>query len=257
MKQRLCGGGTSEAISFNSRIALLSLAMTSTVFYFFILAAAGCSNSDSLKIPDAFYFPLRTGNFQIYQVSETDILQLTCGDGGQTVKNYQLKVLMIDSIKNSDGSYSYTIHRFTRPDSTQAWKDLDTWSARKNASELIVNEGNTPFVRFVFPITNNGKWNGNKYNDLGTEDYTSSANGKPYTLNTGKKFANTFTVTQSDNHDLFVYQDKRMEVYAVSVGLVYKSIVQLHYFTDSQCYGQQKVKSGILYEQTLISDGHE
>src|SRR5579859_4226818 len=97
-----------------------------SIIYFFALAFIGCS-SDKVTISDQSYFPLRVGNYQIYQVNETDILQLTCGTGGQTIKNYQLKTLVIDSAKNTEGDYTYTIHRYTRPDETQPWTDLDTW----------------------------------------------------------------------------------------------------------------------------------
>jgi hypothetical protein len=228
------------------------------IFCFVIMAVSGCTSSDVVRISDQSYFPLRTGNYQIYQVSETDILQTTCGTGGKTLSNYQLKVIVTDSAKNQSGGLTYTLHRFTRPDSTQAWAPLDTWTAAVNSNQVIVNESNIIYVPFVFPLANNTTWDGNLYNDLKEVDsiYTMTRLGQPYTLSSGKKFQNTFTVVQSNNMDSIVYLDNRLEVYAPSVGLIYKSTIQLNWFTDPAC-GLYEVKSGIIYYQSLLSYGHQ
>lgn len=216
----------------------------------------GCSYSDAVRIPDQLYFPLRVGNYQIYRVDETDIQHSSCNDTNLPSKSYELKVLIYDSLKNAEGGYSYLIHRYTRPDSTQTWSDLDTWSARVTANQVIVNEGNTSYAKLIFPLVNNSKWNGNQYNNLAEEEYILKNFNQSYQLSNGKKYTTTLTVEQSDNQDFFVYQDKRLEVYAVSVGLIYKETTQLTYFQEP-CYGQQKVKTGIVYFQTLKNYGRE
>src|SRR5882762_10342338 len=122
------------------------------VVYWFSVLLVGCSSSDSPQISDQSYFPLRVGNFWIYQINETGILRLVCTGNGQTVKNYQLKELISDSLKNSEGGYTYTIHRYTRPDSTQPWGDLNTWTTRTNSNQVIVSESNIPYVKFIYPL---------------------------------------------------------------------------------------------------------
>lgn len=216
----------------------------------------GCSYSDAIRISDQSYFPVRVGNYQIYQVTETDIQHFSCGDSSEPTKIYELKVLVFDSVKNAEGGYTYLIHRYTRSDSTQSWTDLDTWSARVSSNQVIVNEGNTSYVKLVFPLANNGKWNANLYNNLGAEYDTLRNLGKPYQLNNGKKYSSSLTVMQADNRDFFVFQDKRFEVYAPLVGLIYKESTQLTYLQGT-CYGQQQVASGVIYFQTLKTTGHE
>ena len=154
------------------------------------------------------------------------------------------------------GGYSYNIHRYTRPDDTQAWTDLDTWSARVTNNQVIVNEGNTSFLKFSFPLNATSKWNGNQYNNLPREDYSIHNLGMSYQLENGNKYSPTLTVLQSDNQDFFVYQDKRIEVYAATIGLIYKETTQLTYFQEP-CYGSQTVKTGITYTQELKSYGRE
>lgn len=217
----------------------------------------GCSGSDVVRISDLSYFPLRVGFYQIYQVNETNIQHNSCSDTSQPpTKTYDLKVLTYDSSKNSEGSYTYLIHRYTRNDSTQAWADLDTWSARITDNQVIVSEGNTSYVRLFFPLAENGKWNANSYNNLGADYDTLRNFGKPYQLSNGKKYSTTVTIRQADNRDFFVNQDKRFEVYAPSAGLIYKEKTHLTYLQGA-CYGQQMVGSGIIYIQTLKSTGHE
>ena len=227
-----------------------------SIFCAMLMMLDGCSYSDVMRIPDQLYFPLRVRNYQIYQVNETDIQHSSCNDNSLPSKSYQLKVLIYDSLKNAEGSYTYNIHRYTLPDSTQAWADLDTWSARVTTNQVIVNEGNTSYVKLIFPLTNNSKWNGNQYNNLVEEDYVLKNFNQAYQLSNGKKYTTSLTVEQSDNQDFFVFQDKRLEVYAASVGLIYKETTQLTYFQDP-CYGQQKVKTGIIYAQTLKTYGRE
>jgi hypothetical protein len=222
-----------------------------------LLLLVGCSSSD-IQISDQSYFPLRVGNFRIYKVNETDIQRLTCTDNGVTVTNYQLKELVTDSVKNAEGGYTYTIHRYTRPDTTQAWADLDTWTARNSGSQVVVNESNIPVVKFVFPLVEKSVWNVNFYNDSGAIYDTLRNLHKPYTLSTGTNFQNTFS-SRRDNGEYIIYHDKDIEVYAPSIGLIYEDLEQLHYFDNSSypCYAQQVAKSGIIYFKTLISYGRQ
>jgi len=230
----------------------------SFVVFWFSILLSGCSSSSEVPISDQSYFPLRVGDVRIYQVSETDIQRLVCTGNGETLKNYQLKELITDSIKNSEGGYSYTIHRYTRPDSTKPWVDLDSWAARKNSNHVVVNEGNVSYVKFTFPLVNNAVWNTNLYSNLG-KDYDTLKNfHHSYTLASGVKFQNTFSA-QRDSGEFIIYFDRRREVYAPSTGLIEKEIKQLSYFNspNDPCFGNQVVKTGIIYLQSLISYGHQ
>jgi len=216
----------------------------------------GCSVSGGVHIADQAYFPLRVGNYLIYEVTETNIEHIDCNDTSLSPKIYELKVFIYDSVKNAESGYTYNIHRYTRTDDTQAWADLDTWSARVTSNQVVVNEGNTAFVKFSLPLASNSKWNGNQYNNLPEEDCSIQNFKQPYQLENGNKYSSAFTVVQSDNQDFFVYQDKRIEVYAASIGLIYKETTQLTYIQDP-CYGEQKVKTGLIYKQQLKSYGRE
>jgi hypothetical protein len=228
------------------------------VVYWFSVLLIGCSSSDTPQISDQSYFPLQVGNFWIYQIKRTDILRLTCNVNGETLSSYQLKELISDSVKNTEGSYTYTIHRYTRPDSTKSWVDLDTWTSRINNSQVIVNESNIPYVKFIYPLMEKTVWNINSYNNMEVTYDTLKNLRQPYTLANGTKIQNTFTARR-DNGEFIISHEKEVEVYASTIGLVYKESEELNYFnnTNDPCYGQQVVKNGSIYIQSLISYGRQ
>ena len=236
----------------------ISVLMRKNVAYWFSVLLIGCSSSDAPQISDQSYFPLRVGNFWVYQVNNTDILRLTCNGKGETISSYQLKELISDSTKNTEGGYTYTIHRYTRSDSTKPWSDLDTWTTRTNNNQVIVNEGNIPYVKFIYPLVEKMVWNINSYNNEQATYDTLKNLRQPYTLVNGKKIQNTITARR-DNGEFIISHVKEVEVYASTIGLIYKEREELNYFnnTNDPCYAQQVAKNGNIYIQSLISYGRQ
>ncbi|MEQ1585557.1 MAG: hypothetical protein ABL895_06750 [Cyclobacteriaceae bacterium] len=232
--------------------------MRSGCFLFILIAAlAACSSEDPVN-PDTGlnYFPLKTGESWIYQVEETLINQSI-----ESVINYDLRVTVTDSTKNSSGGYTYILHRETKASGTNPWQPLDTWSASLLTNQMTQNESNTVFVKLIFPPASGLKWNGNQYNNLpdngnvfngkDSETYQVTDFDKSLTLDTGLEYPKTLTVIQNNFTDGIVGRDERSEVYALDVGLIYKEVIQLEYCTTPSCLGQQKVDKGVIYRQTL------
>lgn len=194
------------------------------------------------------YFPLQVGSVWTYAVEETLYSEVTAPQNGK----YQLKLTVTDSVKNSAGSYSYIVVRAKKNDGDVSWTSLDTWSIRKDDREVVVNEGNTPFKKLMFPVRNGLVWNGNEYNTLGEDEYVIKSVELTEPIN-GMTFDNTIQVEQERNEDFIVFLDERDEVYAKGFGLVRQSIKQLNYCSTEDCIGQQKIKSGKVYLQVLLS----
>lgn len=226
----------------------------------FICEAAwvlGCSNPDVVPLNPESYFPLRVGDYRVYQVTTTSYNQLTCSShANDTTKNFFIKTWVTDSAKNAEGGYTYVIQRLTTADTTQAWQNLDTWSARVSANQAVVYEENIPYVKIVFPLRDSTTWNANLYNNLAETDYKLINHNVPYTLANGKKFSTTLSVRQSNTQNL-VNKDMRTEVYASSVGLIYRSSSVVVYLTDGNCFGTQTPKTGLDYQQILLRYGHQ
>ena len=95
--------------------------------WFAALVLFGCSDNNIPTLSDSLYYPIHVNKYWDYSISQTDILQTTsCADGGETVSNYQLRLAVTDSIKNSEGGLTFIIHRYTRTDTSSPWTDLDT-----------------------------------------------------------------------------------------------------------------------------------
>jgi hypothetical protein len=224
-----------------------------------LVLLVGCTSHDAVPVPVVpDYFPLKRGLYMVYSVDS-----VVTSQNVKTTYTYDLKVEVTDSFPNSDGGYTYVMIRSMRPDSTQSWNTIDSWSARVDRYKAVVNEGNVPFVKLAGPLEKNKSWNGNELNDLGGTEkcLTGSANTCDiYTITEmGTPIApydNTLTVTQNNNEDLIVASDVRVEVYAKGVGLIKRQLSQLEYCnTDPDCVGTQFVTKGVEYDQNLLEYG--
>lgn len=220
-------------------------------FLLIFLFLAACDGSDPSPLADnPDYFPLTGGTYQIYDVHTKAYFE-----GGIIEEaTYEMKTEMTDSFPSGDGAYTYVIHRSTRSSPEDSWQPLDIWSARKDRDDLIITEGNIPYVKIKGPYLNEMAWNGNAYNNLGEDEYVLQQVDVPRELN-GISFEKTLMIEQERNDDVIVFTDQREEIYAADAGLVYKKVMQLHYCTDDVCLGQQKVDQGIEMTMTIKEYG--
>lgn len=216
-----------------------------------ILVLVSCDANDDTNVPDQGhrYFPLAIGHYQTYDVVE---IEYTLRD--PDTASYELRVETAHAFLNTDGDSTYVVYRSKRLPGENAWTYLDTWSVRRTAEELIVQEENTPYVKLRFPPYNGQRWNGNLYNTVEVENYRLDSLGQGQTR-LGQHYDDCVTVVQRDNQDLIVFFDQRKEVYAANVGLIYKEMTQLNYCSQPACLGQQLVEQGIIYKQWLKEYG--
>lgn len=234
-------------------------------FFLFAICFWKCSSDGELfRKNDAEFFPLSIGSFYVYDIEETRYSVVT----GQEDFAYQLKMTVTDSFTNNAGGISYVIQRSTRENENSSFEYLDTWSVRVEATQVVVNEGNIPFVRLAFPVVVGRQWNGNALNTLGGEEscggnssfscdqYTIESIGLPFQYKE-EILTETIEVVQNNNIDVIVKEDVRKEIYARYIGMVYKESSVLNYCTVGSCIGQQQIDDGFTLRQTLIEYGKE
>jgi len=215
-----------------------------------IVSVSCNSTNDPVPLNSSEYFPLSKNFYQVYDVNEIRYHQ----NVAETLA-YELKTVVVDSFLTAGSDYEYVIYRSKREIGETDWTFLDTWSARVNNREAVVNEQNIAYLKIKLPIFAGTAWNGNAYNTLDEDEYELENVGRPDTVN-GTPYSDCITVNQSDNEDPIVFFDVRKEIYARYVGMLYKEITQLHYDTKDH-YLEQYVESGLIYKQAIKAYGFE
>ncbi|WP_185152840.1 hypothetical protein, partial [Fulvivirga aurantia] len=191
--------------------------------------------------------------YAVYDVEEVNYDILGTIDSSR----FQLRTEVVDSFASQSGDINYILHRSTRPDTTSSWEFQRAWSTYINSNQAVLVEENIPYLKLVFPVERGKVWDGNKLNTQEEDEYEMIEIGQPYTTSLGDSLANTLRVIQSDNQDTVIQQDKRIEIYGLGIGLVYKESLLLNYCTDPDCIGLQEIESGSSYKQSLVSYGKD
>lgn len=196
------------------------------------------------------YFPLQVGNYAIYEINltEWDILDET------ETSMFELRTEVVDSFQNQSGEITYILHRSTRAGENEPWELETVWSTYLTSNQAVVIEENIPYLKLAFPVEEDLMWDGNRLNTLEQDDYRIDSIGGEF-INEFDTIGNTLTVVQNNNEDFIIQQDRRVEIYALNIGLIYKETVLLNYCAEPDCINQQIVDSGIHYTQTIKEYG--
>jgi hypothetical protein len=197
------------------------------------------------------YYPLETGTYRLYEVTEERFVL----GGAPSTQHYQLREVTTDSSLNlAGGNMTFRIERFRRATDQQAWQPDSVVSVRLVDDQLIKTENNTAYIKLVFPLSEQLQWNGNAYNTLGEDRYQLRYMGKPFSV-LNQTFPETVTVIQQNDSTL-VNQDKRLDVYARNVGLVYQERIQLQFCSSTpSCIGNAQIDYGFRQYIRLRSYG--
>ncbi|MBO0948517.1 hypothetical protein [Fibrella forsythiae] len=198
------------------------------------------------------YMPLTTGRFVIYDVTE----QRYSLTAAPVTSTYQLKETVGVSYTDVTGQPAFRLQRFRRANVQAPWQIDSLWTARVDSRMAIRTENGADFVKLIFPPAERSRWNGNLFNQFQEDIYELRNVHQPYSVGT-QTFAETATVLQQNDSTL-VSQDKRVEVYARQVGLVYKETVQLQFCSSTpSCVGKAQIDFGVRRYVRLASYGTE
>lgn len=227
------------------------------IYLFLLGIVTGFASCESKKVePDPSrlgydYFPLETGNYAIFDVHET-YYALTANP---ITRIYQVKNEVAESFTDLAGETAFKVLRYSRRDTLANWQLDSVWTAKRTPSQAIRTENNVSYVKMVFPMDEQLTWNGNAQNILGQEEYTMQNINKPYQL-PKHAFANTVTVLHKTDTLSIIGQDKRLEVYAQGIGMIYKEKIILQYCQSSpDCLGKGQIDAGIKFYHRLNSYG--
>ena len=205
----------------------------------------GCKKSNSESVKYYYnYFPLEIGAWIEY-----DVVDIIHSELGSDTAEYQLKEIAAEEFLDNEGRLTYRIERYWRDDSNANWSAKDVWYSNITRTTAEKVEENMRFTKLIFPINISKYWDGNAYNNLEEWEYYYDSLHKPKLIN-NLSFDSTITVIQRDNENVVEYE-KVKEIYAVDIGLIYKSHIDL----DINLSNILDINSGRELEMTVTAYG--
>ena len=205
----------------------------------------GCKKSNSESVKYYYnYFPLEIGAWIEY-----DVVDIIHSELGSDTAEYQLKEIAAEEFLDNEGRLTYRIERYWRDDSNANWSVKDVWYSNITRTTAEKVEENMRFTKLIFPINISKYWDGNAYNNLEEWEYYYDSLHKPKLIN-NLSFDSTITVIQRDNENVVEYE-KVKEIYAVDIGLIYKSHIDL----DINLSNILDINSGRELEMTVTAYG--
>lgn len=215
----------------------------------------GCSedNEDYFVARDMGYYPVETGKYNQYEVTEINI------DAPSEVYDtihYQLKELIGGSYTDNEGQEAYMFVRYKRQDTTKNWSLSDVWSLSVSNQKLFLTEENLKYVKIYFPVSTGKSWDGNAYNTLEPQTYEITGLDRPETIN-NFYFDSVLTVTQEADSSL-IHKDLLFEQYARDTGLIYKEITRINsQEIEPGVPVDERITTGSIYRQKFVKRDHD
>lgn len=214
----------------------------SFIIYFLLLLFISSCKKDkpAPALPDLgyTYFPLNIGSWIIYDVDS--VVHDDFKDSVFTYK-YQLKEFIESKYTDNAGKEIYRVERYKRNNPTAPWIISDVWAAHINSSRAEKFEENIWYIKLIFPVKENAKWNGNSFNSMDAMEYEYTEVNVSTSLN-GNNFDSTLTVLQADELNA-INKLFSEEKYAKNVGLIYRQYINLDLQKDSGLELTMKINS--------------
>lgn len=205
------------------------------------------------------YYPATPGKYVIYDVDSIVYSQLP----RDTFEyKYRIKEKLADTYTDNQGQPAIRLERYIKrynalkPYDSIPWTIKEVWMLTANEKSIQVQESNYRFTKLIFPVQEKTSWNGNANNSLGEWTYTYDYIDKKETINTSQ-LSNVLMVKQKDYRTLISYE-YYIEKYAKGVGLVHREIKNILSNTIvANKPVEERIESGIIYKQTLVTYGYE
>ncbi|GHB73946.1 hypothetical protein [Persicitalea jodogahamensis] len=196
------------------------------------------------------YFPVETGRYIEYEINEVRY-NVTSPVPARTT--YFLREVYGQSFPGSTGIEQFPVQRYKKPRPEASWTLDSVWTAYRIPDRAVRVENNVAFVKLAFPLTDQSTWNGNMLNARVPESYQVQFDA-PFPAR--NDFPKSLSVVQRRDSSL-VSVNKRIEVYAPGVGLVYREDTSLEYCQETNCIGSGKIDTGISRITTISKYGKE
>lgn len=192
------------------------------------------------------YFPLNIGHEVIYDVDS--IVKSEFNLGQVDSFRFQIKEVVESYFTDLGGRQTARLERYKRNNDSEPWVIHKVWTANLSLTSAEKKEDNITFIKLIFPVKVNRKWNGNALNEYQEQEYKITNAHQSEIIN-NIPFDSVTTVLQADE-DNIVYKKYEIEKYAAGAGLVYKEQFNGNYGLSG---GSYVLKSYVHYTEKVIS----
>jgi hypothetical protein len=240
------------------------------VIAFILSSVLSCKKDAAATVDLGYnYFPDQAGSYVVYDVDSFYYNDFT--SHVDTFK-FQLKEKIQSVFLDNENRNTLRLERYVRfykattPYSSLPWVLRDVWMGNRTKSTAEKVEENVRYVKLVFPVEKDKRWNVNAQNTNDAMDYSFAFADLKQTIG-GKKFDSVSQVNQQ-NATTLISKEYYIEKYARNIGLIYKQVIDVQsqpspLLTPTQLqafYGtpiMQRVTSGTQYTYTVNSYGVE
>lgn len=206
-----------------------------------MVVASGCKkNKEEIEIDLGYdYYPNKVGTYIEYEVDS-----IHYGVDIDTVHFY-LREELVNEFVDQQNQLAVRVHRYKKFNMADEWELKDVWVQKTTPTSAERVEENIRYVRMVFPINDEQRWDGNAYNTDNEWEHQYVTIDKSLAMS-GFTFSKTLSIRQRNSINL-IDQEKASEIYAKNVGLISKSFLDLTF--------QNLIIVGNDVEWTLIDFG--
>jgi len=192
------------------------------VFFTIQISCKKDASISPISVNNKNYFPLEKERYWVYKVDSFYYNDFT---SSIDTFSFELKEYIESEIKDDKGNTSFKVERYYRNNNTENWQLKRVWQASFLQNSALKTEENIRYVKLMFPIKQNLKWNGNAYNTLGNQNFEYTDIHKKISLGS-LEFDSVCTVLQMADTSL-ISIEYHSEQYAANVGLIKKRKMSL------------------------------
>ncbi len=240
-----------------------------SILFLLLVVLSACNDQE--QVLDDFeldlgkeYFPLKVGQFAIYQVDS--IIFDPVGENKIDTISLQVKEEIVSSYQAPDKETIFIMERYERKDVSENWRITNVWSVYFVNNTLIRVEDNLRFVKLIFPVIPKKTWNPNanfdddiNINVAGEtlkmfKDWVSSIEKIEDELTINELiFKDVVKISTVNNENLIEYR-YGIERYAQDIGLIYKELWILDtQRIDPMLPWEEKAEKGFILKQEIIA----
>lgn len=218
------------------------------IILFLIFCFFSCQKeTENLDIGYSYYVA-EPGYYLTYEV---DSIYFDDFSGTSDTNYFWIKEFMESSFIDNEGRQAYRIERWYKYNDTLPWLLKNVWYSVKTDKNIERVEENIRYIKLIFPVKNNAKWDGNALNNLDYQEYKYTNTHRPFNIS-NFAFDSTVKVLQ-DSFVNLKYNHYKYEIYAKNVGLIKKVYINL----ENKDNMSGEIKNGVKYEWRLIDYGKE